>query len=87
MRPLQPELRPLVEKCYLPNRWHPSDHLPVGAVLRVSLVGDAAAGDAARGGSAAALTAALGGASSGSVASTPRALSVEGSFTAGGDPT
>ncbi|PSC75824.1 molecular chaperone [Micractinium conductrix] len=75
MRPLQPELRPLVEKCYLPNRWHPSDHLPVGAVLRVSLVGDAAAGDAARGGSAAALTAALGGASSGSVASTPPAVS------------
>ncbi|KAL4424801.1 hypothetical protein ABPG77_000841 [Micractinium sp. CCAP 211/92] len=43
MRPLQPELRPLVDKCFLPNRWHPSDHLPIGAVVRVSPVGDARA--------------------------------------------
>lgn len=40
MRPLQPELRPLVDKCFMPNRWHPSDHLPIGAVIRVSPVGD-----------------------------------------------
>ncbi|EFN59287.1 hypothetical protein CHLNCDRAFT_137627 [Chlorella variabilis] len=36
MRPLQQELREVVGKCYLPNRWHPSDHLPVGAVLKLS---------------------------------------------------
>lgn len=36
MRPLQPELRELVSKHYMPNRWHPSDHLPIGAVLRLT---------------------------------------------------
>lgn len=36
LRPLQQELRELVNKAYLPNRWHPSDHLPIGAVLRLS---------------------------------------------------
>lgn len=36
LRPLQQELRELVNKVYMPNRWHPSDHLPIGAVLRLS---------------------------------------------------
>jgi hypothetical protein len=45
MKPLQQELKPLVEKASLPNRVHPSDHLPVGAVLRLS--GPEAAGAAA----------------------------------------
>lgn len=36
MRPLQPELRELVNKAFCPNRHHPSDHLPIGAVLRLS---------------------------------------------------
>ena len=47
MRPLQQELRPLVDRCWLPSRWHPSDHLPVAAVLRL---GPAAAVAAAAGG-------------------------------------
>jgi CCR4-NOT transcription complex subunit 6 len=36
LRPLQWELRPQVDRCFLPNRWHPSDHLPIGAVLQLS---------------------------------------------------
>lgn len=30
------ELRELVRKHYMPNRCHPSDHLPIGAVLRLT---------------------------------------------------
>jgi hypothetical protein len=36
LRPLQQELRTQVDRCFLPSRWHPSDHLPIGAVLRLS---------------------------------------------------
>jgi hypothetical protein len=33
MRPLQLEHRELVERHFLPNRFHPSDHLPIGAII------------------------------------------------------
>lgn len=36
LRPLQRELREMVGKVFMPNRWHPSDHLPIGAVLRLT---------------------------------------------------
>lgn len=34
MRPLQLELRELVERKALPNKVHPSDHLPIGAIIQ-----------------------------------------------------
>ena len=54
LRPLQPELRELVAKHYMPNRWHPSDHLPIGAVLRLTPPPADAANGGADGGSGAA---------------------------------
>lgn len=33
MRPLQLELRMLVERSHLPNKACPSDHLPIGAIV------------------------------------------------------
>lgn len=33
----------MVMKSYMPNRWHPSDHLPVGAVLRLTPTPEAGA--------------------------------------------
>lgn len=51
MRPLQLELRELVERCHCPNRFHPSDHLPIGAVLHWgrahSAAGETVVGEAA----------------------------------------
>eukprot|EP00887_Chlorella_sp_A99_P005315 scaffold1.g5315.t1 len=36
MRPLQAEQREYVNKHFLPNRMQPSDHLPLGVILRLS---------------------------------------------------
>ncbi|KAI3433865.1 hypothetical protein D9Q98_003668 [Chlorella vulgaris] len=36
MRPLQQEHRAMVDSSFLPNRVHPSDHLPIGAVLKLT---------------------------------------------------
>lgn len=32
-------------KHYMPNRWHPSDHLPIGAVLRMTPTPEAGAAE------------------------------------------